>query len=251
MRIFVGSDFHVDYKENLEWVEQLSRDEFKQDVLLVVGDVANDMPLFTHAMTLLAERFLKVLYVPGNHDLWVKRSDLWSSFDKLAAIKALCGALNIGMEPYAHGETLIVPLNGWYDYSFGLPGQTLRAAWMDYRRCDWDGQSDAEVAAIFDDGNIMPDTTGFKSIISFSHFLPRIDLMPARLPEKYHFLFPVLGTAKLEARIRTLGSSLHFYGHSHLNRQVELDGITYINNAFGYPSERNIAARTIMYVGDM
>ncbi len=250
MRIFVGSDFHVDHKENLLWFEQLSKTDFKNDLLILVGDVANDIPLFTHVMSLLADRFFKVLYVPGNHDVWVKRSGGGSSFDKLADIKAICSGLNIGMEPYAQGKTLIVPLNGWYDYSFGLPGETLRAAWMDYRRCDWEGHSEAQVSAFFDDTNILPDTTGFKSIISFSHFLPRIDLMPARMPQKYHFLYPVLGSDKLEARIRALGSTLHFYGHSHLNRQVVKEGVTYINNAFGYPSERDIAARTLMHVGD-
>lgn len=251
MRIFVGSDFHVDHKENLLWIEQLSRQDFQQDLLLLVGDVANELPLFTHVMTLLSERFCKVLYVPGNHDLWVKRSEIGSSFDKLDAIKALCRDLNIGMEPYVRENTMIVPLNGWYDYSFGNPGQVLKNAWMDYRRCDWEGHSDVQISTIFDNGNIIPDTTGFKTIISFSHFLPRLDLMPARLPEKYHFLFPVLGTTKLEAHIRTLGSQLHFYGHSHLNRRVVIDGVTYINNAFGYPSERDIAARTIMHVGDI
>ncbi|MBB4954704.1 3',5'-cyclic AMP phosphodiesterase CpdA [Agrobacterium vitis] len=251
MRIFVGSDFHVDHRENLLWFEQLSRDDYRQDILLVVGDVANDIPLFSHVMSLLSERFFKVLYVPGNHDLWIRSSGTESSFDKLEAVKALCSELDIGMEPYAKGDTLIVPLAGWYDYSFGAPGQMLRNAWMDYRRCDWEGRSDAEVSALFDETNIMPDTTGYKSIISFSHFLPRIDLMPARMPEKYHFLYPVLGSSRLEARIRALGSSMHFYGHSHLNRRVVKDGVTYINNAFGYPSEKDIAARMLMYIGEM
>lgn len=251
MRIFVGSDFHVDYQENLVWFEQLSKQDYQHDILLVVGDVANDMPLFSYVMSLLAERFSKVLYVPGNHDVWIKRSTGGTSFEKLQAIKTLCAELNIGMEAYSSGDTLIVPLTGWYDYSFGTPGQMLRSAWMDYRRCDWEGLSDAEVSALFDAENRLPNTAGFKSILSFSHFLPRIDLMPARMPEKYHFLYPVLGTSKLEAHIRALGSQMHFYGHSHLNRQVVKDGVTYINNAFGYPSERDIAARMLMHVGDI
>jgi predicted phosphodiesterase len=251
MRIFVGSDFHVDHKENLLWFEQLSKDDHRDDILLVVGDVANDIPLFAHVMGLLAERFFKVLYVPGNHDLWIKRSGVGSSFDKLEAVKALCSELNIGMEAFSKGDALIVPLQAWYDYSFGEPGQLLKNAWMDFRRCDWEGRSDAEVSAIFDQANILPDTTGFKSVMSFSHFLPRIDLMPARMPEKFHFLYPVLGTSKLEAHIRALGSHTHFYGHSHLNRRVVKDGVTYINNPFGYPSERDIAARTLMHVGDI
>ncbi|WP_180572548.1 metallophosphoesterase [Agrobacterium vitis] len=251
MRIFVGSDFHADHQENMEWLRQISTRDYRQDVLIVAGDVANGMALFQTVMELLAQRFFKVLYVPGNHDLWVDAEGQGSSFDKFQRLKVACADLDIGMEPLAFDNTLIVPLFGWYDYSFGPPGSILKQAWMDYRRCDWEGGSDDEVSRYFDSGNAEPDTSGFSLILSFSHFLPRIDLMPERMPEKYRFLYPVLGSSRLEDRIAALGSHLHIYGHSHLNRRIVKDGRTYINNAFGYPSERNIAARMLMHVGDI
>ena len=58
-------------------------------------------------------------------------------------------------------------------------------------------------------------------------------------------LFPVLGTERLEARIRAIRPDIHVYGHSHLNRDMVLDGITYVNNAFGYPREGRIARKAL------
>jgi len=54
--------------------------------------------------------------------------------------------------------------------------------------------------------------------------------------------------ATLAQQLRALGSSTHVYGHSHVNRRVMIDGVTYINNAFGYPSESHFTARELVQV---
>lgn len=72
-RVFVVSDLHTDYDENLKWVECLSTVNYKDDVLLVAGDVAETYKTFFVTMSLLRERFEHVFYVPGNHDLWCRR----------------------------------------------------------------------------------------------------------------------------------------------------------------------------------
>lgn len=73
LRVFVVSDLHTDYDENLKWVECLSSVDYKDDVLLVAGDVAETYRMFIVTMSLLRERFEHVFYVPGNHDLWCRR----------------------------------------------------------------------------------------------------------------------------------------------------------------------------------
>ncbi|QCD95009.1 putative transposase [Vigna unguiculata] len=67
--VFVVSDLHTDYAENLKWVECLSNVKRRKDVLLVAGDVAETYSTFVVTMSLLKERFEHVFYVPGNHDL--------------------------------------------------------------------------------------------------------------------------------------------------------------------------------------
>lgn len=72
LRVFVLSDLHTDYPENMAWVRSLSTKRHKKDVLLVAGDVAEIYDKFVLTMSLLKERFEYVFYVPGNHDLWCR-----------------------------------------------------------------------------------------------------------------------------------------------------------------------------------
>ncbi|MEW8406943.1 MAG: hypothetical protein AB2688_19615, partial [Candidatus Thiodiazotropha taylori] len=84
--------------------------------------------------------------------------------------------------------------------------------------------------------------------ITFSHFLPRIDVMPNFIPHRFRDIYPVLGSPHLDTQIRALNSEIHIYGHSHVNRAVKIKGVRYINNAFGYPSETRIAAKRLMEI---
>ncbi|PYB75071.1 metallophosphoesterase [Rhizobium wuzhouense] len=251
MRLFLASDLHVDYPENLHWIESVSEIDYVDDVLLLAGDISDEMHLIERVLRVVKARFRHVVFIPGNHDLWTSRSGKGPSFGKFDAILSLCREEGIETGPLAIGKALIVPLLAWYDYSFGQPGPTIRRGWMDFYKCNWEGLQPAEVAFRFEAMNVIPDTSGFDAVYSASHFVPRIDLMPARYPEKHKALFPVLGTDRLETQIRRLGSQKHFYGHSHLNRNKVIDGVTYINNAYGYPSETEISAKTILHVADL
>lgn len=70
LRVFVLSDLHTDYSENMEWVKRLPTVRYKNDTLIVAGDVAETYNNFIVTMSVLKDIFEHVLYVPGNHDLW-------------------------------------------------------------------------------------------------------------------------------------------------------------------------------------
>lgn len=72
LRVFVLSDLHTDYAENMKWVKSISTVRHKKDVLLVAGDVAETYDNFVLTMSLLKDGFEHVFYVPGNHDLWCR-----------------------------------------------------------------------------------------------------------------------------------------------------------------------------------
>lgn len=65
-RVFAISDLHVDILENLEWVKSLSETTYKQDVIIVAGDVTDDMTLLKYTLQNLKQKFSDVCYVPGN-----------------------------------------------------------------------------------------------------------------------------------------------------------------------------------------
>jgi hypothetical protein len=52
----------------------------------------------------------------------------------------------------------------------------------------------------------------------------------------------------LERQLRRLRSRIHVYGHSRLNRWMVIDGVTYLNNTLGNPSEGRIAAKRLVCV---
>lgn len=252
MRLFALSDIHVDYPANARWVDALSSVDHRDDTLILAGDLTEDRRLLAWCLQRFVSKFRQVLFVPGNHDLWVRRDpDIDCSLRKFDEVLSIAADAGAWMQPRMHQDSLVVPLLGWYDYSFGVPCDELRAMWMDYRACRWPDALDAgQVTQHFLRMNpgVLPN--GARRVVTFSHFLPRIDLIPFFVPRAMRRLDPVLGSDGIEQQLRALGADLHVYGHSHINRRVSIDGVVYVNNAFGYPQEGSIAARALLALDD-
>jgi Icc-related predicted phosphoesterase len=250
MRVFAISDLHVDYEPNAQWVEELSLTEYRHDVLIVAGDVSDRIERVQGCLETLARRFRQVLFVPGNHDLWVRRDPPGlDSFGKFEQIKSMARSVGASMEVFHQGKLSIVPLLGWYDETFGVPSDELRQAWVDFRACRWpQGFESRDIAHSFMAMNRYQRRSDDEVIVSYSHFLPRIDVMPDRIPLEKRYIYPVLGSNALGAQVRALKPAVHVYGHSHVNRHVELDGTLYVNNAFAYPHETRIARKALVCV---
>jgi predicted phosphodiesterase len=254
MRVFALSDIHVDYETNAEWVRQLSWYDYRQDLLILAGDVTHRLSLLAWCLRVLAQRFAHVLFVPGNHDLWVlgeaREKTSLQKFADVAAVVADCGA---SMQPLLIDDVLIAPLFGWYDYSFGEPSEELQDLWMDYHACRWPvGFSSREATLHFARQNLPLAPATAAKVITFSHFVPRLDLITGCWPyQSRPLLAPVLGSTLLEQQLRNLKSATHVYGHSHVNREVRLDGVRYINSAFGYPYETGIAAKRMLPIDEI
>ncbi len=250
MRVFAISDIHIDFLENSRWFYGLSKTDYKEDILILAGDITNKTSSFIRAFVAIKKRFREVFYIPGNHDLWTNRKqnnrDSLENFRLINTIASNCG---VKMEPGYFGSLSIVPLFAWYDYTFGKPTQEIQDIWMDYAACKWpEGYDDVSITHLFLSMNEPFLSIKNDHVISFSHFLPRIDLMPVYIPRNKRILFPVLGTELLEKQIRRLGPDIHIYGHSHVNVRSRKDGIVYINNAYGYPSEKMICAKKLLKI---
>jgi 3',5'-cyclic AMP phosphodiesterase CpdA len=250
MRVFALSDLHIDYESNAKWVGGLSTADYRDDVLILAGDVTDLLRSLDWCLRSLVARFRKVLFVPGNHELWVARerfakTSLQKFYDVAAVVEA-CGA---SMQAFRTGSVSIFPLLGWYDYSFGEPSEELKSLWTDYHACLWpQGFDMPRIAAHFTALNTKQVAARGGTVITFSHFLPRLDLVPWYVPAERRVLDPVLGATCLEDQLRSLNPSIHVYGHSHINRNVEIDGVSYVNNAFGYPRETWMLAKQLLCI---
>ncbi|MET0333531.1 MAG: metallophosphoesterase [Rhizobacter sp.] len=249
MRVFAVSDLHVDYEPNALWVQQLSLADYQNDVLIVAGDLSDHPDRLQTCLEALARRFKRVFFVPGNHDLWVRREPELDSFGKFELVKSLAQSAGASMDVFHHGKLTLVPLLGWYDGTFGEPSPELRLAWMDFRACRWpEGFTSRNIAQTFMAMNHYQRQSADEVIVSYSHFLPRIDVMPEQIPLDKRYIYPILGSSALGEQVKALKPAVHVYGHSHVNRRVLLDGTLYINNAFAYPHETRIAAKALVCV---
>jgi len=238
MRLWAVSDLHTDFAENQRWVANLSRVDYQQDCVIIAGDISDKFDILEQTLLAFCERFHKVCFVPGNHDLWVDRGRNENSLKKWHRIQNLLQDLTISTRPCVVGKVELVPLLSWYDYSFGLPTEKLKRAWMDYQCCHWPAEinSTARVCEYFLAQNADLSSPELMRV-SYSHFLPRIDIMPRFIPPKHRLVYPVLGSWKLDEQLRERQSQMHIYGHSHVNRDLVVKGVRYLNSALGYPSE--------------
>lgn len=75
-RVWAVSDLHTDYAINMNlWARGMDSTNTQKDVLLLAGDVCDDLATLEETLALLCAKFQHVFYVVGNHELWVRESD--------------------------------------------------------------------------------------------------------------------------------------------------------------------------------
>lgn len=101
------------------------------------------------------------------------------------------------------------------------------------------------------DGDDDYDNCSSSMVMTFSHFLPRLELCP----EKRFLLQPqlpkVLGSRVLEQQIRAVRSRLHLFGHSHIPIDLTLEGVRYLQWPLGYVRERQAQCIAIAQHGPL
>lgn len=82
-------------------------------------------------------------------------------------------------------------------------------------------------------------------VISFSHFLPRQELLPEKRMLVFADLHKVSGSVHLEEQVRRLMPDVHVFGHTHLPMDTTIEGIRYVQWALGNPREQSGATRVV------
>ena len=57
MKVFAVSDVHVDYSENREWLLNLSSDKHANDILILAGDLTDNLQLLKKCFLSLVSKF--------------------------------------------------------------------------------------------------------------------------------------------------------------------------------------------------
>lgn len=255
-KLLAVSDLHVAYQENRAIIESL-RPESDDDWLILAGDVAELYEDIEWALRLLSGRFAKVVWAPGNHELWTHPKDpvdLRGERRYLHLVE-LCRSLGVATpeDPYPvwqgeDGPVTVAPLFVLYDYTFRAPGATtkeesLRIAYDSGIVCTdehflhpdpyptRDAWCRARVAAT--ERRLAAVDPGHRTVL-VNHFpLTREPTRILRYPEFAQWCGTEL-TADWHVRYR---ATAVVYGHLHIPRVTWSDGVRFEEVSIGYPRE--------------
>lgn len=275
MSLYAWSDLHIDYQGNLQLLQELD-EKYQEHDIIIAGDLTDRLPRLAQGLSILASKFKRVFYAPGNHELWTRKEEIdaglyKNSREKFHHIIQLADKLGVYTRPYSGDDYIIAPLFSWYsleeDGSDSLTAikqgeDASSSMWMDLHRCTWPNDKQHKCEYFLQHSNIKA-ALAHKTLkadipmVSFSHFLPRQDLIFPDLqardfiqhyPQDPHPKFNftrVAGSDLIEVMLNRLGSDIHIYGHQHRNKDVQLDIASggkrrYISHCLGYPSEPEI-----------
>jgi predicted phosphodiesterase len=264
MRIFAMSDFHIEKQINKLWVDMLSSTYFTKDAIIVAGDISDNLSKLKKTLISIRSKFAEIFFIPGNHELWIRKNQFGDSIEKFHKILEICKTIDVKTAPFKMGindefPVWILPLQSWYvkpeesycSLFIPRPGDDPSLQmWNDNYFIKWPSFNGYTHAADYFMG-LNKEYIGAKydaPVISFSHFLPRRDLIlptedELKIYRKYssHSTFNftrVAGCSGLESQIRVLRSKIHIYGHQHRNRVRQFEDIWYVSHCLGYPGER-------------
>jgi 3',5'-cyclic AMP phosphodiesterase CpdA len=252
------SDLHVDHPENRDAVERL-RPRSEADWLIVCGDVADLCADVESALGGLSERFAKVIWAPGNHELLTHRDDPSGlrGVRRYRHLVRVCRELGVVTpeDPYPvwdgeGGPVRVAPLFLLYDYSFGRS----ETGWS--REEGLQRAHEAGVVCV-DEFLLHPDP--YPSRQAWCHARVReterrLDAVDPSIPAVLVNHFPLLaeptrllrqpefaqwcGTVRTAAWHRRFGAVAVVYGHLHIPRTSWHDGVRFEEVSFGYPRQR-------------
>lgn len=254
MRIACISDLHIDINADYPVLDELCKivSENKTDILLVAGDICESCELVSKAAEKLEkDSGAKVLYVPGNHDMWAKNTDKDS--DELYEYyreDPRCLTTGKSYEFEVSGKKYVILGDiGWYDYSFAskiysdeeldkmsLDGRT----WQDKNFNVWTRDNKGKCEEMLK--NIEKDIHNFEksgyNIIYMTHMLPIKDFDVPETYKGWGFFNAFLGTVKL-GDIFEAHEAVKFSisGHVHFRKTAEHGHVKYLLPCLNYHTE--------------
>ncbi|MBO4208923.1 metallophosphoesterase family protein [Micromonospora echinofusca] len=255
------SDLHVGYPANREIVADL-RPTSDQDWLIVAGDVGEHVADVTWALGLLRERFARVVWTPGNHELWTPRDDpvQLRGEQRYQHLVGLCRDLGVVTpeDPYPvwtgpGGPVVVAPLFLLYDYSFRPAGTSKQEslAWAhrsgvvctDEFLLHPDPYPDADswcAARVRRTARRLDAVDPALPTVLVNHFpMTREPTEVLRYPQFAQWC----GTTRTADWHRRYRARAVVYGHLHIPRTTWADDVPFVEVSLGYPREREMYGR--------
>lgn len=249
------ADLHVGHRGNAGVLDEV-RPGHPGDWLIVAGDVAEKSTHVLSALEQLTERFERVIWVPGNHELWIGRDDDGiTSATKYDRLVEGCRSIGVDTPEDAYplwtgpgGPAWVVPMFLLYDYSWTpVPGlsRTDALAGARKRRVVASDEFLIDPAPYADAAawcrERLVSTTTRLAALDPDHPTVLVNHWPlVRQPTEVlrHPDFALwCGTDQTADWHRRYRATASVYGHLHIPRSTEYHGVRFEEVSLGYPRE--------------
>lgn len=251
--LYAISDLHLDHLENRRALERLA--PHPDDWLILAGDIGHREEDVRQCFQLLAQRFRKLVWAPGNHDLWSPPADSRGprGEEKYLRLVAMCREHGIltPEDPYALFEEdgvsyTVAPLFLLYDYSFGpdhlSPEEAVRWAMQEGILCadefylsphPYSSRSAWCEARCRLTEERLAAVPSQSPLILINHFPLRRDLVRMKIPR-----FRVwCGTRRTEEWHTRFKVAVVVTGHLHVRATDWRDAVRFEEVSLGYPRQ--------------
>ncbi|MCA8927238.1 MAG: metallophosphoesterase [Alphaproteobacteria bacterium] len=267
MRLWAISDLHLASAINRDALAALP--DYGPDWLILAGDVAERSEHFHLAFRTLTRRFARVIWTPGNHDLWTVTDDPefagLGGDAKYRAIVELARSYGVATpeDPWPvwtgdGGPCVLAPLFTLYDYSF-RPAEVARAdvvAWAREGRAACADElflNPAPYASREDWCRALCATAEARlsalepalPTVLINHYPLRRDLVRLRRIPRFA---PWCGTERTAGWAERFRARTVVYGHLHIRRSEDWDGVRYEEVSLGYPKHWDRTAGIAPYL---
>ncbi|MGX6600950.1 metallophosphoesterase family protein [Micromonosporaceae bacterium Da 78-11] len=250
------SDLHVAYADNRQIVDAL-RPGSDEDWLIVAGDVGEMFAETVATLELLARRFAKVIWAPGNHELWTHPQDpvKLRGEHRYRRLVEACRAIGVltPEDEYpvwrgAGGPVTVAPLFLLYDYSFRAPGTRTKEESLRYAH-------DTGVVCT-DEMLLHPDPYPSREAWCWARVAETERRLQACDPQlrtvlvshwplvrqptdvlRYPEFAQWCGTDRTADWHLRFRADVAVYGHLHIPRTTFYDGVRFEEVSLGYPRE--------------
>jgi 3',5'-cyclic AMP phosphodiesterase CpdA len=250
-RLLAISDLHVGQAANRRFVEEIASSH--DDWLILGGDISESEDDLRFVFETLGPRFARLIWIPGNHELWTVEEGGLRGEERYAKLVEVCRSYGVltPEDPYerwpgADGNPplVIAPMFLLYDYSFrpddvraedalawaaehGLvctdeillhpDPHPSREAWC-AARCALTEKRLSEIPE--DVGTILVNHFPLRREHAFLPRIPRFSIWcGTRRTEDWHVRFRAKAVV---------------FGHLHIRQRRELDGVTFHEVSLGY-----------------
>ncbi len=269
MKLHAISDLHVGFKDNLIALTELP--DCPDDWLILCGDIADTPEQLDIAFQILDRKFSRLIWVPGNHELWtLPRDSTLRGVARYERLLEICRRHKVltPEDPYPiwqgeGGPHILAPLFLLYDHSFRPDEIAVEnaVAWAHEARVGSTDDSLLHTEPYLEIGDwcearcreseLRLEKTIAESpypSVLIAHFPLKQEL--AILPRIPRFMV-WCGTRRTENWHQRFRASVVVSGHLHIPCTRTIDGVRFEEVSLGYPEQwKSRAERRGWALGD-